>query len=218
MEGGNFMMGCEEEKGSPCQNNELPQYQVTVSNYYIGKNEVTFDEYDKFCDDTGAKKPSAEGFGRGLRPVIHVSWEDATAYCKWLSKKTGKNYRLPTETEWEYATRRGNKSKGYKYIGSNNINEVAWYKHNSGGRTSIIKANQANELGIYDMSKNVYEWCKDWYKVYLGSDDVANKTGSNRVFRGGSFSFSVMFIKVYYRECTSPTDLSDDIGFRLVHD
>ncbi len=116
IEGGTFSMG-----STDGEYYEKPLHQVTLNSFSIGKYEVTFDEYDAFCNATGHTKPSDMFWGRGNHPVIEVSWKDAAAYCNWLSNKTGKNYRLPTEAEWEYAARGGNKSKGYTYSGSNRI-------------------------------------------------------------------------------------------------
>ena len=121
VEGGTFQMGS--NSGS---SDEKPVHSVTVSDFNISKTEVTFEQYDAFCGATGRNKPSDYGWGRGDLPVIDVSWRDAVAYCEWMNKVTGKTYRLPTEAEWEYAARGGNKSKGYKYSGSKTISSVGW--------------------------------------------------------------------------------------------
>ena len=215
--GGNFMMGCKQDKVSSCEEDELPQHEVTVANYYIGKSEVTFDEYDRFCNDTGREKPKDGGWGRGQRPVINVNWEDANAYCKWLSQKTGKSYRLPTEEEWEYAAKGGNKSKSYKYAGGRTIEQVAWYNKNSKNRTSPVKSKKANELGIHDMSGNVLEWCKGWYKGYSNSKGIDN-SNSFRVMRGGSWYGDARAARVLSRVDISPSIRSNNVGFRLAMD
>ena len=185
VEGGTFRMGS--YSGS---SDEKPLHSVTVSDFNISKTEVTFEQYDVFCDATGRNKPGDEGWGRGDRPVINVNWLDAVAYCEWKSKATGKTYRLPTEAEWEYAARGGNMSKGYKYSGSNNLDTIAWYKNNSGWETHPVAQKQPNELGLYDMSGNVWEWCSDWYGDYSSSpqtDPQGSNSGDYRVRRGGSF-------------------------------
>jgi formylglycine-generating enzyme required for sulfatase activity len=152
-------------------------------------------------------------------PITGVSWNDAKAYCEWLSQKTGKTYRLPTEAEWEYAARGGSKSVGYKYSGSNNIDEVAWYDGNSGSKTHPVGQKKANELGIYDMSGNVWEWCGDWYGSYSSSSQtnpIGAASGSNRVFRGGSWYFIAIYCRSANRDDSTPDTRNGSIGFRLV--
>jgi formylglycine-generating enzyme required for sulfatase activity len=223
---------------------EKPTHKVTFTyNFYIGKYETTFDEYDAFCEATGRSKPYDIGWGRGNRPVINVSWWDAIAYCNWLSEKEklpkaydnngnlldkdGKvttdpskvvGYRLPTEAEWEYAARGGNKSRGYQYAGSSTVGDVAWYRNNSGSKTHEVGTKAPNELGLYDMSGNVYEWCSDWYGNYSSSAQTNpyNYTpGSDRVFRGGSWYNSASIARVAFRSSYSPTRANSSLGFRI---
>jgi len=236
--GGTFQMGSDD--GS---SNEKPIHPVTVSDFYISKYEVTFEEYDAFCDTTNRDKPDDKGWGRGDRPVINVSWNDAVAYCKWLSNETGKNYRLPTEAEWEYAANGGVETNGraYQYAGSNNIDDVAWYWDNSGSKTHPVGTKLPNSLGIYDMSGNVWEWCEDWYKSYpnsshefdyTGSGNVwewcedwyksypnssheFDYTGSRRVVRGGSWSYNASSCRVADRNFSTPSGSSYNLGFRV---
>ncbi|MGV8136004.1 MAG: formylglycine-generating enzyme family protein [Mangrovibacterium sp.] len=216
VQGGTFSMGSNEGG-----DDEKPAHRVTVSDFYMGKYGVTFVQYDAYCEAAGKSKPDDEGFGRGNRPVINVSWNDAVAYCRWLSQKTGKTYRLPTEAEWEYAARGGNKSRGYKYPGSNTIDNVGWYRENSGHETHPVGQKQPNELGIYDMGGNVWEWCSDWHdESYYGGSPQNNPTGplsgSDRVLRGGSWYVNATFCRVSFRYYYDPGDGSYDYGFRLV--
>ena len=218
VEGGTFQMG-----SNSGDFDEKPTHSVTVSDFNISKTEVTFEQYDVFCDATGRNKPGDEGWGRGDRPVINVNWLDAVAYCEWKSKATGKTYRLPTEAEWEYAARGGNMSKGYKYSGSNNLDTIAWYKNNSGWETHPVAQKQPNELGLYDMSGNVWEWCSDWYGDYSSSpqtDPQGSNSGDYRVLRGGSCSFNNDYnCRVAYRSRNYPVSrirYYGPVGFRLV--
>jgi formylglycine-generating enzyme required for sulfatase activity len=214
VEGGTFSMGS--DKGS----DEKPIHTVSVNSFYIGATEVTFDQYDMFCKTTGREKPNDEGWGRGKRPVINVSWNDAVAYCQWASEMAGTEIRLPTEAEWEYAARGGSKSRGFDYSGSSNVGEVAWYSGNSGGKTHEAATKQANELGIYDMSGNVWEWCADWYNEnYYSQSPTSNPTGPNsgasRVLRGGSWFNGVdLYCRVASRYCGTPGNRNYNYGFR----
>jgi len=241
VEKGSFMMGDTWGGGSDA---EKPTHKVTFTyNFYIGKYEVTFSEYDAFCKATGRSKPSDSGWGRGSRPVINVSWWDAIAYCNWLSEKEklpkaydkdgnfldkdGRvttdpskvvGYRLPTEAEWEYAARGGKKSRGYKYSGSDNVGDVTWYYSNSGGKTQEVGKKAPNELGIYDMSGNVWEWCSDWYGNYSSSaqtNPYYSTAGSARVYRGGSWGNDATGVRVAFRGYASPTFTYSDLGFRI---
>jgi len=216
--GGSFQMGSND--GS---SDEKPVHRVYLDTFYISEYEVTFAQYDKFCAATGREKPSDSGWGRGNRPVIHVSWTDAKAFCDWLARKTGQDIHLPTEAQWEYASRGGNRSRGYKYSGSNNIKSVAWYDGNSGKKTHPVGQKQANELGIYDMSGNVYEWCSDWYSKDYYSNSVRNNPSgpssrAKRVIRGGCWINPARICRSADRHKRRP-DLSIHslyyLGFRL---
>ena len=154
-------------------------------------------------------------------PVENVSWDDVQAFIRKLNQLTGKRYRLPTEAEWEYAARGGNKSRGYKYAGGNNIDEVAWYDGNSGERTHPVGKKRPNELGLYDMSGNVWEWCSDWYdEDYYGNSPQNNPqgpaSGSSRVFRGGSWLNYAILCRSASRYYSTPDSRYGLIGFRLV--
>ena len=195
---------------------ERPLHLVELSSFSIGKYLVTFEEYDTFCEATGKEKPGDHGWGRERRPVINVSWHDALAYCKWLNEQTGQYYRLPSEAEWEYAARGGSQSRGYTYAGSDMLRSVGWYTGNSSGSTHPVGQKQPNELGLYDMSGNVWEWVADWYGVYPAgpvTNPQGPPTGNSRVIRGGCwYSLSCRLAK---RNRTSQHDRNYYIGFRL---
>ena len=205
--GNSFSMGSSES------DDEKPIHTVRVGNFFMSKYEVTFNEYDAFCDATGRKKPKDEGWGRGIHPVIRVSWDDADAYCVWLSKKSGKEYRLPTEAEWEYAAKGG---QFYKYSGSDNIKEVGWTSKNSSDKTHDVGQLEPNGFGLYDMSGNVWEWCSDWYKEYPGSSGLTERTVlSYRVIRGGSWYDTADNCRTTYRYRDSPSFSRIAVGFRV---
>ena len=212
VDGGTFTMGATSEQGSDANDNESPTHSVTLSGFYIGKTEVT----QKQWQNVMSSNPSS--FKGDELPVENVSWNDCQTFINKLNQLTGKKFRLPTEAEWEYAARGGNKSKGYKYSGSNTIGNVAWYSGNSSSRTHPVATKQANELGLYDMSGNVWEWCQDWYGSYSSSSQ-ANPTGptsgSYRVGRGGSWRNGATYCRVSYRYSRNPTDLIYYMGFRL---
>lgn len=184
VQGGTFTMGC---TSGGCGDNERPAHKVTVDGFYIGKFEITQAQYRAVMGENPSQ------FRGDNLPVENVSWFKAMEFCDRLSKITGKKYTLPTEAQWEFAARGGVKSKGYQYSGSNTIGDVAWYYGNSyslGSNTHAVGTKAANELGIYDMSGNVEEWCADWYGSY-SSSAVTNPTGPtfgySHVFRGGSY-------------------------------
>jgi len=270
VEGGTFMMGCTSEQ-KDCGADEKPTHKVELSSFYMGATEVSFEEYDAYCDSVGKKKPDDEGWGRGRRPVINVSWYDVVEYCNWLSELEGldacysidkevkdsnhkyssydinwavgcdfrKNgYRLPTEAEWEYAARGGNKSVGYIYSGvsiedslhiygnfcdSSCENSLKTSIQNDGYiYTSPIGIYRPNELGIYDMSGNVWEWCWDWYTsdIYKYTPQIYRSPkgsiyGSRRVLRGGSCYAYAASLRVAYRYYYWPNRHRHSIGFRL---
>jgi formylglycine-generating enzyme required for sulfatase activity len=202
VEAGTFTMGATAEMIDP-MDDEKPTHRVALTNdYYIGKYEVT----QALWKAVMGKNPS-KSKGDNL-PVDQVSWDDCQKFLSKLNRITGKTFRLPTEAEWEYAARGGNKSRGYRYSGSNNLSDVAWFMDNSGSETHAVGTKEANELGIYDMSGNVWEWCSDWYH-----DDyfqIANKTnpsghdyGTERVVRGGSWFSNDVFCNVSGRSIGS---------------
>ena len=213
VEGGTFQMGATSEQGSDAESDESPVHDVTLSSYYIGETEVTQELWEVVM---GSNPSDFSGYPQ--RPVEQISWNDCQEFITKLNQLTGKNFRLPTEAEWEYAARGGNKSKGYKYSGSNTIDNVAWYTDNSSSQTHDVKTKQANELGIYDMSGNVVEWCQDRYGSY-SSGSQTNPTGplsgSLRVLRGGSWNSNARSCRVSYRINTYPDSSSICLGLRL---
>ena len=213
VEAGTFIMGATPEMKEPFDW-EKPTHQVTLTNdYYIGKYEVT----QALWQAVMGNNPS-EFKGDNL-PVEKVSWDDCQEFISKLSNMTGKKFRLPTEAEWEYAARGGKKSRGYQYSGSNNLSDVAWYKDNSDSKTHAVGSKQANELGIYDMSGNVREWCQDWYGNYSSisqTNPTGVTSGSYRVSRGGGWGGYVWFCHSSYRGYDTPDGRNDFLGLRLV--
>ena len=213
VEGGTFTMGATAEQGSDTESDEKPAHQVTLSDYSIGATEVTQELWQAVM----GSNPSLFT-GDLQRPVERVSWNDCQTFITELNQLTGKTFRLPTEAEWEYAARGGNKSRGYKYSGSNTIDDVAWYDENSGYETYPVGTKAPNELGLYDMSGNVWEWCQDWYGSY-SSNAQTNPTGpisgSYRLSRGGGWLNNAWGCRVSYRNLWNVDDRSNDLGLRL---
>lgn len=225
VEGGTFQMGATPEQGSDAASDEKPVHSVTLEGYYIAECEVTQEQWQKIMGttiyqqrDKANTEWSIEGNGPNY-PMYYVSWHEAQKFCGILSEITGKTYMLPTEAQWEYAARGGNKSKGYKYSGSNYVETVAWYSSNGGSTNHPVKGKKANELGLYDMSGNVYEWCYDWYDSYSASSQ-SNPTGASsgqyRVLRGGSWGGSASYCRISNRHYSTPTFRFNDNGFRVV--
>ncbi|GAP71325.1 serine/threonine kinase [Candidatus Symbiothrix dinenymphae] len=217
--GGTFTMGATAEQGSDAADHESPTHSVTLSGYAIGKYEVTQKLWWDVMGSWPGDAPSAS-YGEGDDyPMYNVSHDDIQSFLTALNTKTGRNYRLPTEAEWEYAARGGGESNGYKYSGSNTLGDVAWYSSNSSGTTHIVGTKAANELGIYDMSGNVWEWCSDWFGSYSSdsqTDPIGATTGSSRVARGGVWRYGATFCRVSDRVQNTPGGRGSNIGFRLV--
>ena len=213
VEAGTFTMGATPEMKDP-YNDEKPTHQVTLTNdYYIGKYEVT----QALWKAVMGNNPSS--FKGDNLPVEEVSWDDCQDFISKLNRITGKTFRLPAEAEWEYAARGGNKSRGYQYSGSSNLSDVAWYKDNSGSKTHAVGTKQPNELGIYDMCGNVWEWCQDWYGKYSSSSQTnptGANSGSNRVYRGGGWGSSARYCRLSCRCGSTPVDRGSYLGLRLV--
>ncbi|MFH0734196.1 MAG: SUMF1/EgtB/PvdO family nonheme iron enzyme [bacterium] len=220
VDGGTFQMGDNFNEGIT---DEKPVHGVTVTGFYMCKTEVTFEQYDYFCDQTGRTKPVDPGWGRAKRPVINVSWDDAKAYCDWLSTKTGKTVKLPTEAEWEYAAR----SKGtvVRYSGTDEttlLGNFAWYSVNAGSKTREVQTKTGNSIGLFDMSGNVREWCndyyaEDYYSYSSGTNPQGPTSGVNRVSRGGAYNLEAYNNRASARFSDIQSDKFLNLGFRCVY-
>ncbi len=240
VEGGTFEMGSNEDK------DEKPIHKVTLSSFSISRFECTVAQFAYFLNHYGSDKvktgdykgsPMIYEYDWGVKqkdgkwtfdknyenhPIVYVTWFGANEYCNWLSETTGKKYRLPTEAEWEYAARGGNKSKGYQYSGSDSLSLVGWYENNIGStqETRNVGLKLPNELGIYDMSGNVWEWCADWYSsTYYSENHVNNpinfKESGYRLLRGGSWSDDASSCRVAFRGINDPSNNRNYCGFRF---
>ena len=213
VEGGTFWMGATDEQAGDYNSNETPVNRVHLSSYYIGQTEVT----QELWREVMGTNPS-NFLGNLQRPVEMVSWNDCQTFLTRLNELTGMNFRLLTEAEWEFAARGGNKSQGYKYAGSNTIAQVAWYSGNASSTTHPVATKAPNELGLYDMSGNVYEWVNDWYGSYT-SGEKTNPTGPtsgySRVYRGGGRNSSATSCRVSYRYYNTPANANNYLGLRL---
>ncbi|NGM62039.1 formylglycine-generating enzyme family protein [Sphingobacterium sp. SGG-5] len=254
VKGGAFIMGKNKESK---YYDTTPEHKVNIHDYFIGKHEVTVAQFKVFIESTNYlttaeqtgksqvwdnkwrfrkninwKHNESGEYSKENCPVVHVSYKDAVAYCQWLSKTTGGKFRLPTEAEWEYAAKGGQYTQAYKYSGSNNIDEVAWYGKNSHHEIHPVGEKQPNELDIYDMTGNVAEWCYDWYnKNYYSISPEDNPKGppespeeARRVIRGQDFICSFLSddnvnwsLLIISRDCDRETQTKADIGFRVVY-
>ena len=214
IKGGTFVMGCTNEQGSDCIDGEKPSHSVTLNSYYIGKYEVTQKQWKEVMGNNPSSFKNCEKC-----PVEHVSWIDIQEFLKKLNTKTGKTYDLPTEAQWEFASRGGNESKGYKYSGSNVLEDVAEYLGNNNKSTKPVGGKIPNELGLFDMSGNVLEWCADFYGNYDNNSKTNPKganSGSSHIYRGGSWVKNSQFCRLSYRNRLSADGRYNDLGFRLV--
>lgn len=211
--GGTFMMGATPEQGENTSDKEKPVHQVTLSSFSISQTEVTQELWDAVM----GTNPSYYT-GDMQCPVESVSWNDCQAFIAQLNQLTGEQFRLPTEAEWEFAARGGNKSQGTRYAGSNIIDDVAWYNANSTNTTHPVALKTPNELGLFDMTGNVWEWCNDWYKRYTAeaqTDPTGPETGNNRVLRGGCWNGDTNYNRISYRDNFTPTGSNSSGGLRL---
>ncbi|MEL7531844.1 MAG: SUMF1/EgtB/PvdO family nonheme iron enzyme [Bacteroidota bacterium] len=221
VEGGSFWMGSEEG------GDESPRHQVQLSDFAIGRTEVTVLQWQIYCFAIGKAMPDKPSWGlNGDNPIMRVDWSEAVAYAAWLSERMGATYRLPTEAEWEYAARGGQqeKEKAYPYSGGENLSALAWFYDNSESRTQAVAAKKPNALGLYDMSGNVYEWCSDWYsrgyyEVCKAQGSRSNpqgpENGVSRVRRGGSWDDGASSCRVANRFSNYPDRWYNRLGFRL---
>jgi uncharacterized protein YjdB len=222
VEGGTFTMGCNGSRDGDdaveCYEDEKPAHSVRLSSFKIGQFEVTQKLWRVVMGSLPSGTTSSYGQG-GNYPAYNVNGNDVQNFLTTLNQLTGKHFRLPTEAEWEYAARGGNQSRGYKYSGSNTIDDVAWYNSNSGNKTHIVGTKSPNELGIYDMSGNLWEWCSDWSGSYT-SDAQVNPQGavSNffRVFRGGNWQREAEYCRAARRSGPPPEYRDYAVGFRVV--
>jgi len=241
--GGEFTMGNDFSPNK--DDNESPEHKVTLDDFQIGKYEVTYEQFDRFCVSTGWIEPDDAGFGRGQKPVMNVSWESAVMYCNWLSRVekldkcykdinrdssimsvtcdfSANGYRLPTEAEWEYAAKGGNKSKAFPYSGGIRADDVAWFAENSDRTTHNVGTKNPNEIGIHDMNGNVREWVWDYYsKKYYTESPSSNPrgpdTGAKRVYRGGGWTAPDNYLRLTARQYMVPNKKNGGItGFRVV--
>ena len=209
VEGGTFQMGSELGDAD-----EQPVHAVTLSSIYIGKYEVTQKQWLEVMGSNPSYFTNCDQC-----PVEYVSWNDVQDYIQRLNAQTGKQYRLPTEAEWEFAARGGLEGKGYVYSGSNDLQEVGYFYDNSNGDIHGVGNKRPNELGIFDMSGNVWEWCNDWYEAY-GSNPVKNPqgpaSGNARVLRGGGWYSDAQYCRSASRDWYNPDGRFNSLGFRLV--
>ena len=211
--GGTFEMGATIEQWSEANYDESPVHLVTLSSFWIGETEVTQGLWQAVM----GSNPSYFT-GNSQLPVEYVTWNDCQTFITKLNQLTGKSFRLPTEAEWEFAARGGNSSRGYKYAGSNTIDEVAWYKDNSSGKTQPVATKFPNELGLYDMSGNALEWCQDWHGDYSSSaqtDPIGPSSGTYRVCRGGGWDVDARLCRVSRRSRYKPSVGYSSHGLRL---
>lgn len=217
IDGGTFTMGATAEQGSDAEDNEKPAHSVTLSSFHIGKFEVTQELWEAVM----GSNPSH--FKGDDLPVECVNWNGCQTFINKLNQLcagqlNGKKFSLPTEAQWEYAARGGNKSSHYKYCGSDDIGSIAWYVENSGDETHVVGTKSPNELGLYDMSGSVWEWCQDWYGDYSGdsqTDPTGPSSGVVRVYRGGSWCSDAIYCRVSYR-INGPLSYSyNNLGLRL---
>lgn len=246
VEGGEFVMGCALQQSGKCNPNEIPARRVRVEDFFMSPHEVSVEWFALFIESTGYRTDAERMGGSRIwtlgvehnqsninwrydnqgqmrtknqlnHPVIHVSWNDAKAFCEWLSAVSGKHIRLPFEAEWEFASGGGLQSRGHIYSGSNSSDLVGWYRSNSGGNTHRVGEKAANQLGLFDMTGNVFEWVMDWYAEDSRGEVGGPPTGNQRVIRGGSWNSSKESLPIFRRFSAQPEYRDSEIGFRIVY-
>ena len=213
VKGGSFKMGCTDQKNGGCNPDENPAHNAGLSDYFIGETEVTQALWKSVMGSSPSRFKDCDDC-----PIENISWADVQDFLHKLNRLTGKNYRLPTEAEWEFAARGGRQGKDRAYSGSNELLKVGWFSGNS-NRPYDVKRKLANELGLFDMSGNVWEWCLDWYGLYeerSQKNPMGRDTGKERVIRGGSWNSTAQECRVTLRNKGRPDYHSNDLGFRLV--
>ena len=218
--GDTFLMGSESGQDAAPDGST---HKVVLSGFKIAKTEVTVAQWKHYCAATANPMPTETPSWGWIdsHPMVNISWYDAVAYCEWLSVETGKKYRLPTEAEWEFAAKGGSQTKSYNFSGGKGMELTGWCSANSSGSTQPVAAKRPNELGLYDMSGNVYEWCLDKYGNYPGSMTINPKgpsSGNMRVYRGGSWYSQAMYCDVVTRENNDPKNGYPFVGFRPVEE
>ncbi len=244
VDGGTCMVGAT-KKDQLAENDERPQHKVTVSTFYMSKFEVTVWDWKEYCKATGATMPPKQSWGwNDDFPITNITWEDAVQYCNWLSKKQGftpvytrrgpryvcnfkaNGFRLPTEAEWEYAARGGNKSENYRYAGGNDLDLISWNVLNSEGRPHAYGSKYPNELGIYDLTGNVWEWCWDFYNKdhfraikknpMIDPNFRGPIQGEKHIVKGGSWDSKQPFCRISNKVATLSGNTHKFYGMRLV--
>lgn len=238
VEGGTFAMGCG-RNDSPCDKDEKPVRQVTLSTFMMSKYEVSTYEWKQYAKENGIQLAATDWKANDNLPITNITWLQAIKYCNWLSTKQGltpaytqrggqyacdfnaNGFRLPTEAEWEFAARGGNKSKGYKYAGADDMQNISWNKANSKGQPHPYGTKLPNELGIFDLTGNVWEWCWDWYnpdyyKFNETKDPKGPINGEKKISRGGSWDSTPSYARTSNRMNTYPDTTYPFYGLRLV--
>ena len=223
VKGGDLQLGCDVNRDDSCKAREIPSHTVTLTDFYIGETEVTQAQWMAVMG-----RDNNPSYWKGsMLPVERVSWAECQRFVNRLNKHfaselpQGYRFALPSEAQWEYAARGGNKSEGTRYSGGNNLNSLAWFYDNSNERTHDVRVKTANELGIFDMSGNVWEWCQDWFdeNYYAENHDwnnpINDQEATHYVLRGGSWNYAAPYSRCATRNYGSLHTRYEDCGFRI---